>query len=279
MQVESLIQQIVDEVKGVESVKAIVLGGSRARGTNRPSSDIDIGLYYHPNSPLNLSQLDHVAAKLDDRQQAGLITEIGGWGPWINGGGWLTVQSYPVDFLYRDLEKVKTIIDDCLQGRVEIFYQPGHPLGFVSSIYLAEVAICQPLWDPEGVISELKEKTDSYPASLQKTLVQKFAWEIKFSLDIAKKSIERADVTYAVGCCFRSVMCMLQVLFAINKVYWLNEKGAVALANTFALKPARLQSRIDESFHLLDANPHSIQEAIANLEELNQDINILIAGR
>lgn len=71
---------------------------------------------------------------------------------------------------------------------------------------------------------------------------------------------------------------MLQVLFAINRIYWLNEKGAVALANAFALKPARLQSRIDESFQLLDANPHSIQEAIANLEELNQDINILIAG-
>ena len=84
------------------------------------------------------------------------ITPVGGWGPWINGGGWLKIQTHPVDFLYRDLEKVTTKIDDCLHGKVEIFYQPGHPLGFVLSMYLVEVAVCQPLWDPDGSISELK---------------------------------------------------------------------------------------------------------------------------
>ncbi len=45
MKVELLIQKIVDEVKGVKGVSAIVLGGSRARGTNTPSSDIDLGIY------------------------------------------------------------------------------------------------------------------------------------------------------------------------------------------------------------------------------------------
>jgi predicted nucleotidyltransferase len=275
MDVELLIRKIVDEVKGVEGVSAIVLGGSRARGTNTPSSDIDLGIYYHPSHPLNLNELSGVATSLDDAHRAELMTQIGGWGPWINGGGWLIIQSRPVDFLYRNLEKVSTIIDDCLHEKVEIFYQPGHPLGFVSSIYLAEVAICQPLWDPEGTILELKKKADPYPDTLQKALIQRFAWEINFSLGVARKSIERSDVAYAAGCCFRSVMCMLQVLFAVNKQYWLNEKGAVALAATFAVKPPRLQTRIDESFQLLDANPQSIRKAIASLDELSRDIDLL----
>src|SRR5215208_6597652 len=120
-------------------------------------------------------------------------------------GGWLKVQSHPVDFLYRDLEKVKIVIEDCLLEKVEIVYQPGHPLGFVSSMYLAEVAVCQPLWDPESVIMELKKKIDPYPKPLQNALIEKFAWEINFSVEIAKKSVERADVAYAAGCCFRSV--------------------------------------------------------------------------
>lgn len=276
MQIDLLMEKIVDEVRQVKGVKGIVLGGSRARGTHTSTSDVDLGIYYHPDSPLDLNALSNVATQLDDEHRADVITGIGGWGPWINGGGWLIIQSYHVDFLYRDLEKVNAVIDDCLHGKVEVFYQPGHPLGFVSSMYLAEVAVCQPLWDPEGIIAELKKKIDPYPEALQKALIQKFAWEINFSIQIARKSAERSDVTYAAGCCFRSVMCMLQVLFAINKTYWLNEKGAVALAETFPRKPERLQSRIHEIFHLLDANPQSLQKAISNLEELSKDIDQLV---
>ena len=278
MQVDLLIQSIVEELKRVEGIQAIVLGGSRARGTHTSSSDIDLGIYYHPDKPLHIEQLTRVAISLDDGHRADLVTPIGGWGPWINGGGWLKIQSYPVDFLYRDLEKVTTVINDCLGGRVEVFYQPGHPFGFLSSIYFAEVAVCQPLWDPEGKLSRLKERVDPYPQSLQKALIQKFAWEIDFSIQIARKSIERFDVTYAAGCCFRSVMCMLQALFAMNKQYWLNEKGALALANTFSLKPDMLKSRVEEAFALLAANPDSIQKIIVILEELSKDVNYLTEG-
>jgi predicted nucleotidyltransferase len=277
MSIESLIDSIIDEIRGVEGVRAVVLGGSRARGTHTPSSDIDIGIYYDPSTPLDLHALRQAAARLDDEHRTDVITDVGGWGPWINGGGWLRIQSHPVDFLYRDLEKMTTVIEDCLCGRVEIFYQPGHPLGFVSSIHLAEVAVCHPLWDPEGLISERKEKVIPYPEPLQKGLVQKFAWEIDFSLSVAKKSVERADVAYAAGCCFRSVMCMLQVLFALNKQHWLNEKGAVALADMFPIRPVSLGSRIEEVFKSLDANPPSIQKSIHLLEELSKDTGSLIA--
>jgi predicted nucleotidyltransferase len=109
MQIESLIQKIVQDVKQVEGVKAVVLGGSRATGTQTFSSDVDLGIYYHPDSPLNLAALSEVATRLDDQHRVDVITDIGGWGPWINGGGWLTIHSQPVDFLYRDLEKVTEI--------------------------------------------------------------------------------------------------------------------------------------------------------------------------
>ena len=272
MQIDLLIQKIVDEVKQVDGVMAIVLGGSRARGTHTSSSDIDLGIYYHADSPLDLNELSRVATTLDDEHRPDVITAIGGWGPWINGGGWLRIQSQPVDFLYRDLAKVTGVIEDCLQGKVEIFYQPGHPFGFVSSIYLAEVAVCEPLWDPDGFISELKMKINPYPDSLQRALIQKFAWEINFSIEIARKSVERSDYTYAAGCCFRSVICMLQVLFAMNKTHWLNEKGALAIADTFTRKPEGLESRINEIFQLLDADPQSIQSSLLRLEKLSQEV-------
>lgn len=279
MQFESFLQHIVDEVKQVEGIKAIVLGGSRARGSHTSSSDVDLGIYYHPDSPFHLNALGEVASRLDDEHRADVVTPIGGWGPWINGGGWLKIQSHPVDFLYRDLEKVMAVIEDCLHEKVEISYQPGHPLGFVSSMYLAEVAVCKPLWDPQGIILELKNKVDPYPEALQKALIQKFAWEIDFSLEIARKGVERLDVAYAAGCCFRSVMCMLQVLFAVNETHWLNEKGAVTLADRFARKPEDFQARVRQSFQLLDANPQSIQRAIGKLAGLSKEIIELASGR
>ena len=276
MDTETLIQNIVSEIKSVSGVKAIVLGGSRARGTHTPSSDIDLGIYYDPSQPLDLVALGKVATQLDDEHRIDVITGFGGWGPWINGGGWLRIQSMPVDLLYKDLDKIRTYIDACLNGKVEIFYQGGHPHGFVTSIYLSEIALCQPLWDPEGIIAGLKEKVYPYPDALQKAIFYSFAWEIDFSVMIARKSIERADVHYAAGSCFRAVMCMLQVLFALNKEYWLNEKGAINITDRFAIKPANFRSRVEEIYKLLDASPEAIEKAVTLLKGLSGEVYELL---
>ena len=277
MNTQYLINTIAEQIKHIDGVSAIVLGGSRARGTHTPKSDIDLCIYYHPTHPLDLIALERVAAEIDDSHRAGLITPTGGWGPWINGGGWLTVQSQAVDFLYRDLQKVESIIGACLNGQVDMVYQPGHPHGFVSSIYLAEVAVCRPLWEADGQLAALKRRVVPYPQALQKALIQKFAWEIDFALGTGKKSIARQDVTYAAGCCFRAVACMLQVLFALNQEYWLNEKGALLIADKFPLRPERLKERIEEAFGLLAADGQSIGQAIDVLEGVNQDVNALLS--
>ncbi len=272
MDIQTLLDETIDQVKTVEGVRAVVLGGSRARGTHTPKSDVDLCLYYHPDQPLDLHALGRVASDLDDRHQEGLLTPIGGWGPWINGGGWLSIHSQPVDFLYRDLSRVAAVIDACQAGQVEIAYQPGHPHGFISSIYMAEMAVCQPLWEADGSLLEQKKRTQPYPEALKKALIDKFAWEIDFSLAIAKKGIDRTDVTYAAGCCFRCVACLLQVLFALNEQYFLNEKGALALAHTFHYCPSMLRPRVEEAFKHLAPDSNSIQQAITILEEIRQDV-------
>ena len=276
MDIQALIDTIVEQVKQVDGVCAVVLGGSRARGTHTPSSDVDLGIYYHPDQPLDLKALDRIAAELDDRRQPGLLTPIGGWGPWINGGGWLTVQEQKVDFLYRDLSRVGACIEACRAGQVEIVYQPGHPHGFVSSIYMAEVALCQPLWEADGQVSNLKTQTRPYPEQLKKALIEKLAWESDFSLMVARKGIERADVAYVAGCCFRCVACLLQVLFALNEQYWLNEKGAAALADTFPVRPDQLRSRIERAFTLLAADRPVLEAAIDFLAEVQRDTDRLV---
>ncbi len=44
-----LLMGIVSELGQVPGVEAVVLGGSRARGTHTLESDVDLGLYCGPN--------------------------------------------------------------------------------------------------------------------------------------------------------------------------------------------------------------------------------------
>ncbi len=279
MEQSAFLEEIVARLKQVRGVSAIVLGGSRARGTHTPKSDFDLCLYYLPDQPLDLAALEQIAAQLDDQHRPGLVTPIGGWGPWINGGGWLTIQSQPVDFLYRDLQKVKSVIEDCHKGQVSIDYQPGHPHGFLSSVYMAEVALCGVLWESDGQVSGLKSLTSPYPAALKKALIDKFSWEINFSISLARKAIQRGDVAYAAGCCFRAVACMMQVLFALNQQYWMNEKGALALADSFPICPPGLREKIETAFGFLAANAVSIQKAVDLLDEVSQQVQALIVEK
>jgi predicted nucleotidyltransferase len=134
-----LAQRVADQLVQIDGVVAVVLGGSWARGTAQPGSDVDIGIYYRAAQPPSLAALQQLAQQLDDRHLPELLTGFGGWGPWINGGGWLTINAQPVDWLYRDLDRVAAVLEACCAGQPTLDHQPGHPHGFHSHIYLGEL--------------------------------------------------------------------------------------------------------------------------------------------
>jgi hypothetical protein len=273
---DGTLDAFVERLKAVPGIVAIVVGGSRARGTADPSSDTDLGLYYDRQSPLNVAAIDAIAAACDDRKCAGLVTALGAWGPWINGGGWLRLDGQPVDLLYRETSKIETALDNAIIGQIEIAYQPGHPFGFLSSIYVGEVALCLPVWDPSRWVAKAKAKIDGYPERLRRELVRRFVFEADFCLLISDKTVNRSDVTYVAGCLFRSIGCVLQIVFALNRKHWMNEKGALALADRFDLVPSRFKERVERAWQHLEPNPVSLREAIRMVRELTEEVNRLL---
>ncbi len=119
MQYQLLLQQMVDQLKPVHGLRAIVLGGSYASGSQRPDSDIDIGLYYEENQPLDTEQIRAIASLLNDAPNP-TVTDLGGWGTWVNGGAWLTIAGQRVDFLYRNIDFVSSTIDECNAGNLRL---------------------------------------------------------------------------------------------------------------------------------------------------------------
>jgi predicted nucleotidyltransferase len=264
---EALLRRLVVALSAVPGVVAIALGGSRARGTATAASDYDIGLYYRANQPIDVAALGKVAAVLDDRGAEASVTPIGGWGPWIDGGGWLVVGGVHVDLLYRDIDRVAAAIDDAHAGKVERFYQPGHPHAFLPTIYMGEVACARLLHDPVGTLANLQRRTTPYPAALARALRERFEWEAEFALANARKSLDRGDVSYLAGCAFRAIACLCQTLFAMNGVYLLNEKGAVAAVDGFALSPPGFAKRVASLFADLGSGNHA-----AGLDRLGEII-------
>jgi hypothetical protein len=255
---ETLLGRLVGALSAVPGVRALALGGSRARGTATAHSDYDFGLYYDAERPIDVVALGKVATALDDRGADASVTAIGGWGPWIDGGAWLVIDGIHVDLLYRELGRVALAIDDAHAGRVTPRYQPGHPHAFLPTIYMGEVALARVLHDPDDALGALQRRCHPYPPALGAALRQCFEWEAGFALANARKSLDRGDVAYLSGCAFRAVACLCQTLFALNEVYLLNEKGAVSAVDAMKRRPTDFAQRVARLFADLGSGAHGL---------------------
>ncbi|MEU1282700.1 nucleotidyltransferase domain-containing protein [Kitasatospora sp. NPDC005856] len=217
----AIIENMAGQLARVPGVVGVMLGGSRARGEERPGSDWDLGVYYRGG--LDLDALRALAGPEVE------VTGPGGWGPWVNGGAWLRVDGVAVDWILRDLDRVGQVWADCREGRYEVGTQAGHPLGFWSPCYPGEVALGRPLADPAGELTRLKRQTTDYPEPLREALTAA-TWEAGFLLDTAAKSVERADTLHVSLCLSRAVGVLVQALHAHHRRWCLNEKGALAFA-------------------------------------------------
>jgi hypothetical protein len=162
------------------------------------------------------------------------------------------------------------VIEDCSRGLVICDYYLGHPHGFHNHIYLAEIYYCQPLLDRFGILDRLKARVSVYPPSMKNALVTKFLYDAAFMLELARATAARGDVFHVSGCLFRCAAAIIQVLFALNETYFLNEKGAMKVTDSFKVKPSAFSSRVRNILATPGGEPDSLQDAVA-------EMNLLVA--
>lgn len=258
--------ELAEQMVAVPGVIGVVLGGSRARRDHTPESDTDLGLYYR--RPLDTEALDAVAKRVGGPSAA--VTEPGGWGPWVDGGGWLRIGGRPVDWIYRDLDRVASVWESAREGRYSFHHQAGHPLGFVDIAYPGELALGQILADPEGELAALREQVRVYPPALTDALVGGL-WEGDFLVAAARKAVPRRDCTYVAGCLFRLVGVCVHALHGAGQRWLINEKGAVASAAAIPGAPAGFRERAEAVFAHLDGDPERLTAAIDAAADLVLD--------
>jgi hypothetical protein len=243
--VDEICGRVAARLAPIVGIKAVALGGSRARGTAREDSDIDLGLYYDPGAPFAIKELDAAAYELDERHASGLVTPLGAWGPGVNGAGWLTIGGRRVDLLYRDLWRVRAVIEQCLRGEIGAVYQLGHPLGFQNQIYAGELHVCRTLYDPAAELAALKQLVEVYPPRMRRALVDKHLFDAQFEIEIAAGPAGRGDVVYVSQSLTQAAGFMVLVLHALNERFFLNEKNAFVESGSFALRPLNFHSEVE----------------------------------
>ncbi len=269
------ITRIAHRLQQVDGVVAVALGGSRARGTHRPDSDVDLGLYYR--SPLDTAAL-RVAGRRAVRgrgggDRAGRLGALGGRRRLADR------RRHPVDWIYRDLDRVRRVWRQCRDGHVETGIQAYHPYGFSSHTYAGEVALARVLTDPAGELTGLREEIRSgYPRPLRNALVGQARWEAPFILAVARKGVPRGDAFHVAGCLHRAVGLLVHALHADAGAWVLNEKDAVRSAGALPGAPAGFTARAQALFGTLDAAPDRVTAALDAADRLATDVLDALPG-
>jgi predicted nucleotidyltransferase len=274
----ALVLSLATRLGAISGVKAVVLGGSHARGRAKPESDIDLGLFYSEAAPFSIQHVRELAEAVNDTTHP-VVTDLYGWGPWVNGGAWLTIGGQRVDFIYRSLEHAERVIVEAEAGRYELDYAQQPPFGFFSATYLGEIAVCVPLFDPEVRLDALKHHVANYPEALRRAVVLDYLWQAEFNLAaFAHKFAARADVYGTAACLTRAVNQLVLVLFALNQQYPLNDKTALAEIAEFVRTPNEFGLRVQQTLAHVGDTASELVAAVESIAQLFQETVALTDG-
>jgi predicted nucleotidyltransferase len=273
-----LVSSLSKRLGAIPGIKAVVLGGSHARGRAQPGSDIDLGLLYSEAAPFSIESVRQLAKAVNDTS-APVVTEFYEWGPWVNGGAWLTVHGQRVDFIYRSLEHVERVIADAEGGRYEIHYLQQPPFGFFSGTYLGEIAVCVPLFDPEARLDVLKRRVADYPDTLRQAVARDYLFMAEFTLTaFAPKVAARSDTYGTAACLTRAVNELVLALFALNRKYPINDKTALAEVAEFDRAPREFRPRVQKTLAHLGASTAELLAAVEGVAQLFRETVELADG-
>lgn len=263
----SIVIEIVDALRKIQGVEVVILGGSHASGQAHEKSDIDLSIFYYNNNKPSIDSIRSLANGFDISKNA-IVTDYYEWGPWVNGGAWLTTENGKVDVLYRNIEQIVCVIENAKQGKWEWCFEQQPPYGFYSIIYLAEIQIDIALFDPKAILQKLKQSTSIYPELLRKSLIQDNLWAAEFTLVQAAKYARQGDVYSTAGCITRICAYLTQIIFALNRQYFLTDKMILKKIENFEIKPENYLQKVSLGLSYIGLSSSELTKSVESFSQL-----------
>lgn len=225
------VAEIVEVLTKSPDTVAVVLGGSRAQGFARESSDWDLGLYYRGS--IDLTPL----AKFGD------VFPPGSWGPIMNGGAWLRLGEHRVDVLLRDLDVVEHWTAQAEAGEFEVDGLLGYLAGAPSYLLTAELSSCRVLSGELHAVPFPERLAESGPV----------AWRFRrsFSLAYARMHAGRGNPAGTIGQAAKAFMEEANARACERRLWICNEKHLIR-ATDFLETQSKFLAVPADSSRLLD---------------------------
>jgi len=92
---------------------------------------------------------------------------------------------------------------------------------------------------------------------------------------VGYKPASRGEVYLVTGCLARTIHCLVQVLYALNEIYYLNEKKLKADLDSFSIRPDHFLERVYTLLGATGTTSAQLQESLAKTEALYNELATL----
>ena len=201
---------------------AIAVGGAHAKQLDDVESDLDI--YLFTDAILPDEERNRLTLQSDP-----LIHDAVSYGygrPFAQAGTDFYWDTLKIECWLRNARFIDDTIQDCVAGIVKRDPVVWTTTGFYNHCCLSDLKSMMPIDDPVGMILRWKRQVDQYPAALRKAIITQHLgaarfWPANFHYDSA---IARQDIIYTTGIVQQVLHNLIQVLFAVNEVYFPGDK-------------------------------------------------------
>jgi hypothetical protein len=226
---KQIIEEAVPVIRPFGSGRwALTIGGSHGKGLSDDRSDVDFRLYADQILPSQGEEFDARLARLTalmDRWRAKGVEIDGVW--------------------RRGVSQVDGQLDAWLAGRALPESRVWSVWGYHLPCDLFYQLVVE---DPDGIVAGWKRRLTPYPPSLREALVAVHMASLRYwrtDYHYASK-VARKDAVFLASLTARLVHDIMQVLFALNAMYYVGDGHNLDYARHFAVKPARFEQRVIE---------------------------------
>ena len=204
---------------------SVTIGGSRGKNLSDGKSDVDFRLYADefPEGAEWEERIVELRERIEYWETRGRKID----------GVWM-----------RKISAIDASLDKWLSGEIV-----PEPLEWaVWGYYLpTDIYNQQIIEDPDGVAREWKERMTPYPRKLRDAVIKKHLGSLKYwKTDYHyNQKVDRKDVVFLASISARLIHDIMQVLFAVNGVYFPGDGHNISLASNFAIKPDNFVKRVE----------------------------------
>lgn len=238
---ETILELLINKISSLEEVQSIGISGSKTPLPKAGEGDIDLFVYC--DSIPKEEKRQELMDQLGDLLQDGRVNVIKGgyWGfgdlVYIN-----RVETWLMYFTKSEtIHFTESVLDGNHLVKLDNYFYPVGRCAMLKNIQI--------LYDKSQFLHSLKAKLSVYPDKLAEKMIEYHLDKLEDREDL-ERAVSRMDILFYHFSLDLAIDHYLQVLFAINKVYFPSRKRSLEHISNLTIKPANCGDRLLEVIRL-----------------------------